>query len=105
MPRHTVLPRAPANLPPAVRGPPRGVRGGPATRTGRRAVRLHPLHVPIDGQPVPGTPPWRRHAPLFLPDGRGRPRGPSPSRDRPTPEPTEVADARELALAPGRSLH
>ena len=46
----------------------------------------------------------RRHAPLFLADGRGRPPGSCPSQDRPRPEPPEVADCRELNLAPGRSL-
>jgi hypothetical protein len=46
----------------------------------------------------------RRHAPLFVADGRGRPPGSCPSQDRPRPEPPEVADCRELNLAPGRSL-
>ena len=43
--------------------------------------------------------------PLFLPDGRGRPCGSSSGRGRPAPEEPEVADARELNLAPGRTLH
>jgi hypothetical protein len=46
----------------------------------------------------------RRHAPLFLADGRGRPPGSGPSQDRPGPELPEVADCRELNLALGRSL-
>jgi hypothetical protein len=46
----------------------------------------------------------RRHAPFFLADGRGRPPGSGPSQNRPGPEPPEVADCRELNLAPGRSL-
>src|SRR4051812_27118263 len=101
MSRRAFLPRSPADLPPTVRGPPRRVRGGPAARTRRRAVRLHDFHAPIDGQPVPGTSPRWRHAPLFLPDRRGRPRGPSPSRERPTPDLPDVADVRGLDLAPG----
>jgi hypothetical protein len=46
----------------------------------------------------------RHHTPLFLADGRGRPPGSGSSPDRPGPEPPEVADCRELNLAPGRSL-
>jgi hypothetical protein len=46
----------------------------------------------------------RRHAPLFLPDGRGRPPGSSTCHDRPGPEPPELADRRELNLEPGRAL-
>jgi hypothetical protein len=42
--------------------------------------------------------------PLFLPDGRGRPRGPRVAQDRPRPDTPEVADCRELNLAPGRTL-
>jgi hypothetical protein len=77
----------------------------PTARPSRRAVRLQILGLEIDGQPVPSRlSPWR-HAPLFLPDRRGRPLGAAACQDRPCPQPTEVADIRELNLTPGRTLH
>jgi hypothetical protein len=45
----------------------------------------------------------RRHDPLFLPDGRGRPLGEGAGRGRPGPETPDVADCRELNLEPGRA--
>jgi hypothetical protein len=48
--------------------------------------------------------PPRRGAPLFRPDGRGRPRGTAAGEDRPSREPPEVADTRQLDLAPGRAI-
>ena len=46
----------------------------------------------------------RDRAPLFLPDGRGRPLGASAGRARPSPETPDVADCRELNLEPGRAI-
>src|SRR5512142_421441 len=44
------------------------------------------------------------HSPLFQPDGRGRYPRPSGGDNRHGPELPEVADCRELNLAPGRTL-
>jgi hypothetical protein len=44
-----------------------------------------------------------RAAPLFVPEGRGRPPGKRTCQDQTGPETPQVADCRELALTPGRA--
>jgi hypothetical protein len=91
-------------VPTPIRGPSRDLRGRGTTRPSRRTVRQQVLGAEIDGLSFSWRLSPRRYAPLFLPDGRGRPPGAYACQDWPRPESPEVADCRVLNLAPGRTL-
>src|SRR5262249_45098474 len=109
-PRHgrsslpVLLPRAPTDLPPAVRGPARLLRRGSPRGRGRRPVRLQADRPPSDDPTVSRPVPPGASPPLFVPDGRGRPPGQRRCEDRNGPERPAIADQRLLSLESGRRL-
>src|SRR3954463_5723961 len=58
---------------------------------------------PLFPPPAAGGPPPGGAPPFSPPAGGGRPRGRAAGGARPSREPTEVADARQMDLAPGRA--
>jgi hypothetical protein len=83
---------------------PRRLRREPLPERGRHTLRLLLRGFPPVGAPVPHRQPRRCPAPLFGQPRRGQAIDRSEPATEAAPAPPATADARDLSLAPGRSI-